>query len=54
MQRELSYRCISGSGRDMGSSIGCSSGEDVGQGDLEPTQGLVLNNQCDTQCGVLL
>jgi len=31
MQRELSYRCISDSGRTMGSSTGYSSAEDGGQ-----------------------
>ena len=31
MQRELLYRCSSGSGRTMGSSTGGSSAEDVGQ-----------------------
>ena len=37
MQRELSYRCSSGSGRTMGSSTGCSSEEDVGQEGLAST-----------------
>ena len=31
MQRELSYRCNSGSGRTMGSGTGGNSAEDVGQ-----------------------
>ena len=31
MQRELQYRCSSGSGRAMGSNTGGSSAEDVGQ-----------------------
>ena len=34
MQRDLSYRCTSSSGRAMGSSTRCSSVDDVGQGGL--------------------
>jgi len=33
-QRELLYKCNSGSSRAMGSSTGCISAEDVGQGGL--------------------
>ena len=49
MQRELSYRCSRGSSRVMGSNIGCNSVEDVGQGGLASTQGLMLDDQGDTQ-----
>eukprot|EP00253_Pinus_taeda_P025459 PITA_25459 len=38
MQRELSYRCNSGNGRTMGSSIGGNSVEDVGQEGLASAQ----------------
>ena len=54
MYRELSYECISGSGRARGSITRRSNAEDVGRAGLASAQGLVLNNQCDTQCGVLL
>ena len=52
MQREekgIQCRCSSGSGRAMGSSA-----EDVGQGGLASAQRMVLDNEGDTQCGVLL
>ena len=49
MHREFPYRCTSGSGRAMGSSA-----EDVGQGGLASAQRMVLDNEGDTQCGVLL
>lgn len=49
MQRELSYRCNSGSGRAMGNSIGCNIAEDVGQGGLASTQVPVPDDQSDAQ-----
>ena len=54
MQRELPYRCSSGSGRAMGNNTGCSSVEDVGRGGLASVQGPMLDNQGDAQCGELL
>ena len=49
MQRDLSYGCNS-----VGSSIGCSSVEHVRQGGLALAQRTVLDNQGDTQYGVLV
>lgn len=49
MQRELSYRCNSGSSRVMGSSTECSSAKDVGQRGLASTQGPMSDDQDDTQ-----
>ena len=48
MQRELSYGCSSGSGRSMGSGIGCNNAEDVGQGGLASAQGPMPDDQGDT------
>lgn len=44
---ELSYRCSSGSGRDMGSSTRCNSAEDVGQQGQASTQVPVPDDQGD-------
>jgi len=49
MQRELSYSCSSGSSIVMSNSTGCNSAEDVGQGGLTSAQGLMLDDQGDTQ-----
>ena len=49
MQRELSYRCSSGSGRTMGNSTGGNNVEDVGQESLASTQVLMLDDQSNTQ-----
>jgi len=49
MQRELSYKCSSGSGRTMGSNTGGSSAKDVGQESPTSTQVLMPNDQSNTQ-----
>ena len=49
MQRELLYRCNSGSGRTMCSSTECSRAEDVGQGGLASTPRSMLDDQGDTR-----
>eukprot|EP00253_Pinus_taeda_P004485 PITA_04485 len=42
MQRELQYRCSSGSGRAMGNSTGCNNVEDVGQEGQTSAQARIL------------
>jgi len=49
MQRELSYRCNSGSGRTMGSRIGGSSAEDVGQEGLASARVPMSDDRSSTQ-----
>eukprot|EP00253_Pinus_taeda_P010353 PITA_10353 len=49
MQRELLYRCSSGSGKAMANSTGCSSVEDVGQQGQASAQVPVPDDQGDVQ-----
>lgn len=49
MQRELSYRCSSGSGRTMGSNTRYSSAKDVGQDGLASAQVPIPDDQSNTQ-----
>eukprot|EP00253_Pinus_taeda_P029961 PITA_29961 len=54
MQRELQYKCSSGSDRAMGNSTRCRSAEDVGQGGLASTQVPMSYDHSNAECGRLL